>query len=44
MELEKLKEINHFKDHILESVSHDLRTPLTAIQSNIQLLKQSPLG
>ena len=37
-EISKYQELNKFKDNILRSVSHDLRTPLIAIQSNLELI------
>lgn len=33
MELQKLTEINSFKDHILEQISHNLITPLIPLKS-----------
>jgi len=36
---EKIEELNRIKSNILSIVSHDLRTPLTSIQSCAQMLK-----
>jgi len=36
--LVKEKELNQLKDQFMSTVSHDLRTPLTAIQSSVELL------
>ncbi len=37
--LEKEKELNELKDQFMSTVSHDLRTPLTAILSSVELME-----
>jgi PAS domain S-box-containing protein len=38
--IEKLKELNKYKDEFMAMASHELRTPLTVIKANLQLLEQ----
>ncbi|MFA5478406.1 MAG: ATP-binding protein [Candidatus Muiribacteriota bacterium] len=38
MELEKLKEIDDFKDQVISNVSHELKTPLTSIRAYTETL------
>lgn len=51
VELEKAKELNRFKNDIVNAVSHDLRTPITAIigftemlQDELETLPEAPAG
>ncbi len=41
IELEHLKQISRIKNNFLAAISHNLRTPVTAILSYIQLLEQN---
>lgn len=36
---EKLQEINHYKDEFMAMASHELKTPLTVIKANLQILE-----
>ncbi|HUS03460.1 MAG TPA: PAS domain S-box protein [Chitinophagaceae bacterium] len=36
---ERLQEINHYKDEFMEMASHELKTPLTVIKANLQILE-----
>jgi len=36
---QKLAELNSFKDHFMAIASHELKTPLTVIKANLQLLE-----
>lgn len=44
MELERLKDVNRFKTDLLNSVSHELKTPLTPIRMQIHRLRRQRLG
>jgi len=41
-EAERLKELNHLKSYFVSSVSHDMKTPLTAIKMFTELLQSKP--
>jgi PAS domain S-box-containing protein len=36
---ERLQEINHYKDEFMAMASHELKTPLTVIKANLQILE-----
>lgn len=40
-EAERLTELEHLRDQFIASVSHDLRTPLTAAQSGLGMVEES---
>lgn len=40
----RLKEILEIREHLIASISHELRTPVTVIQDGINLLKDGSLG
>lgn len=40
----KLKELDHLKDDFVSSVSHELRSPLSAIAGYVELLRSKPIG
>lgn len=44
MEMERLAEVNRFKTHLLNSVSHELKTPLTPIRMQLHRLRGGRLG
>ena len=35
----KLEELNNFKDHFMSMASHELKTPLTVIKANLQVME-----
>lgn len=37
---EKLKELNNYKDDFMAMASHELKTPITVIKANLQILQQ----
>ncbi len=39
----RLRELDHLKDTLLANVSHDLRTPLTAILGHVELMRRRAL-
>lgn len=39
--LEKEKEINEYKSNIVNTISHEFRTPITSIQSSAELMERS---
>ncbi len=43
-ELEKLREADAFRTHLLSAVSHELKTPLTPLTLQLHLLKKGLLG
>jgi PAS domain S-box-containing protein len=36
----RLQELNHYKDEFMAMASHELKTPLTVIKANLQILEQ----
>jgi signal transduction histidine kinase len=42
--VEKLKELNRIKDEFVETVTHELRTPMTPLRSSVDLLLDGSLG
>lgn len=41
---ERLQEINHYKDEFMAMASHELKTPLTVIKANLQILEHKMQG
>ena len=41
---ERLKELNHYKDEFMVMASHELKTPLTVITANLQILEMKMNG
>ena len=41
---ERLQEINHYKDEFMAMASHELKTPLTVIKANLQILEYKMQG
>ncbi len=37
--IEKLQELNHYKDEFMAMASHELKTPLTVVKANLQVLE-----
>lgn len=42
--LQRLQEVNDFKDSLISTVSHELRTPLASIAGYVELLEHGDLG
>ncbi len=42
--LERLREVNDFKDSLISTVSHELRTPLASISGYLELLEHGDFG
>jgi PAS domain S-box-containing protein len=40
----RLQELNHYKDEFMAMASHELKTPLTVIKANLQVLEQKMKG
>ncbi|MDB5199797.1 MAG: Response sensor protein [Chitinophagaceae bacterium] len=41
---ERLQELNHYKDEFMAMASHELKTPLTVIKANLQILEHKMHG
>ncbi len=44
LEFDRVERESGFKSHLLRNVSHELKTPLTPLQMNVQMLKKGRLG
>lgn len=44
LEYDRVERESGFKSHLLRNVSHELKTPLTPLQMNVQMLKAGRLG
>lgn len=44
LEFDRVKRESGFKTHLLTNVSHELKTPLTPLQMNVQMLKRGRMG